>query len=525
MATRIRGKNGNFVPNTKLNVVRHHVRSRKYALPVIGLIAVVGAIVLAISHASGSGPVAACAKQSWDDACVLSSYEAEVSRLYIGVFGRMSDTAGLNYWSSKLAQNAKDGSTGKSLSGIAATFVSSSEFQNKYGSLSNGDFVKAMYKQILRRSIDTNGFKYWTGKLNSGDISRAAFVLSFTESSEAKTKLKQDTISSITAIRDAKVRIATYNVDDFTCLGKKVYSVADKLTECEDTANITSGMVDQQLASFKLKAPLQNNERYYVCVKMSGTNSGSLPGFAYTRLQTADDKALSLGAFMPMFKPSKPGALADSCTIFYYNGDGSDMNAKVLMNDFTIARIAQINIYKAAYSGVRSGSSWYLPQPVNTTGSIVYTDRMRGLVNPEWVSTEGQTGDVATVPLVTFNPNDFKPVGVEIHTDTPDGQDVVARLTLQDDVTGKVYAEKVNTFTSGHPSAQVLLGSTAGLFAPGSKPSMHITILSGGSLRFLMAKYLDSWDVQSTRSLQPVTKRANGAVSNGSNDVLHMPVL
>lgn len=524
MATQIRGKNGNFVPKTKLNVVRHHVRSRRFALPIIGVIAVVGAIVLAISHASGSGPVAACSKQSWEDACVLSSYEAEVSRLYIGVFGRMSDTTGLNYWAGKLAQNAKDSSTGKSLSGIAATFVASSEFQNKYGSLSNGDFVKAMYKQILRRSIDTNGYKYWTEKLNAGKISRAAFVLSFTESSEAKTKLRQDTISSITAIRDAKNRIATYNVDDFTCQGKKVYSVADKQNECEDTANITSGMVDQQLATFKLKAPLQNNERYYVCVKMSGTNSGSNPGFAFTQLQTADGKALSLGAYMPAFKPSKPGALADSCTIFYYNGDGSDLTAKVLMNDFTIARIAQINVYKAAYSAVKSGDARYLPQPTNSTGSIVYTDRMRGLVSPVWVSAEGQTGDVASVPLSLFNPNDYKPAGVEIHTDTIDGQNVVARLTLQDDVTGKVYAEKVSTFTSAHPSAQLLLSSPAGLFAPGSKPSMHVSIISGGPLRYLVANYLESWDVQSTRSLSSGTTRANGAITANSNDILHMPV-
>lgn len=52
MATQIRGKNGNFVPKTKFNVVRHHVRSKKLLVPIVGLIAMVGAVVVFKSQAA-----------------------------------------------------------------------------------------------------------------------------------------------------------------------------------------------------------------------------------------------------------------------------------------------------------------------------------------------------------------------------------------------------------------------------------------------------------------------------------------
>lgn len=48
----IRGKNGNFVKKTPINVARHHVRSKKLLLPIVALTAVVGAVVVFVSNAS-----------------------------------------------------------------------------------------------------------------------------------------------------------------------------------------------------------------------------------------------------------------------------------------------------------------------------------------------------------------------------------------------------------------------------------------------------------------------------------------
>ena len=99
-----------------------------------------------------------------------------IARLYDATFDRLPDPAGLAAWTTNL-QN------GTSLVTIAAAFAGSAEFQARYGTVSNEQFVRQMYQFCLNREPDAGGLAQWTNALNSG-TSRAQMLLNFPESAE-----------------------------------------------------------------------------------------------------------------------------------------------------------------------------------------------------------------------------------------------------------------------------------------------------------------------------------------------------
>ncbi len=67
----------------------------------------------------------------------------------------------------------------------ADRFVSSQEFKNRYGSnVSDAGYVTLLYNNVLERDPDANGLANYTGKLQSGEFSRARLLNIFSESAE-----------------------------------------------------------------------------------------------------------------------------------------------------------------------------------------------------------------------------------------------------------------------------------------------------------------------------------------------------
>lgn len=99
-----------------------------------------------------------------------------IARLYDAAFDRLPDTGGLAAWTGALK-------VGTSLLTIAATFAGSSEFQARYGALSNQAFVEQLYRFSLDRQGDPEGVQAWVAALNAG-MSRASVLVQFSESPE-----------------------------------------------------------------------------------------------------------------------------------------------------------------------------------------------------------------------------------------------------------------------------------------------------------------------------------------------------
>jgi hypothetical protein len=104
-----------------------------------------------------------------------------VARLYHATLDRAPDAAGLTDWTKTLEG-------GQALQNVADGFVFSREFQGKYGSLSNQQFVEQLYLNVLDRNSDTQGLANWTNMLDSGQLDRSDVVVGFSESTEFKLK-------------------------------------------------------------------------------------------------------------------------------------------------------------------------------------------------------------------------------------------------------------------------------------------------------------------------------------------------
>jgi V8-like Glu-specific endopeptidase len=101
----------------------------------------------------------------------------EIARLYGVAFGRSADLSGLNYWTAAID------SCSLQLDNVSMAFVNSAEFQDRYGSLSNQNFVEQLYQNALGRTGDASGVAYWTGELNAG-MSKGTVLVDFSDSFE-----------------------------------------------------------------------------------------------------------------------------------------------------------------------------------------------------------------------------------------------------------------------------------------------------------------------------------------------------
>jgi alpha-tubulin suppressor-like RCC1 family protein len=102
-----------------------------------------------------------------------------VARPYRAYFLRVPDKGGLTYW-------VRVRRTGRTLIRISNTFVASSEFTNRYGSLTNRQFVELVYQNVLGRPGDAGGIAFWTKQLDLHKQSRGQVMLGFSESNEYK---------------------------------------------------------------------------------------------------------------------------------------------------------------------------------------------------------------------------------------------------------------------------------------------------------------------------------------------------
>ncbi|MBU6271772.1 MAG: DUF4214 domain-containing protein [Betaproteobacteria bacterium] len=112
----------------------------------------------------------------WD----VNETATSVTRLYWGALGRAPDAPGLQGWTAALEG-------GMSLNQAAGGFVGSAEFQAKYGSLDNTQYISLLYQNVLGRAADAGGLANWVGSLNAGNT-RTAVLTGFTESEEFKNR-------------------------------------------------------------------------------------------------------------------------------------------------------------------------------------------------------------------------------------------------------------------------------------------------------------------------------------------------
>ncbi len=103
--------------------------------------------------------------------------DGQVTRLYKAYFLRDPEPAGRAYWAGRMT-------AGMRLEDISQFFAGSTEFKNRYGSLSNGGFVDLVYENVLGRAPDPGGRAHWVSGLDAGRLQRGKVMVGFSESPE-----------------------------------------------------------------------------------------------------------------------------------------------------------------------------------------------------------------------------------------------------------------------------------------------------------------------------------------------------
>lgn len=99
-----------------------------------------------------------------------------VARVYQATLGRHPDEAGLSYWRGTVE-------AGFSLRELVPLFLSSPEAQARYGTQDDAGFLTTLYRNVLERAPDAEGYAYWGKNLAAG-MARADVVMLFSQSPE-----------------------------------------------------------------------------------------------------------------------------------------------------------------------------------------------------------------------------------------------------------------------------------------------------------------------------------------------------
>jgi hypothetical protein len=98
-----------------------------------------------------------------------------LARLYLATFGRYPDYEGLNYYTGQREE-------ARPLHEIAGEFVGSREFEQRYGTLDNAQFVELMFTNVLGHPSQAEVRNYWVEEINAGRMTRGQVLVDLAES-------------------------------------------------------------------------------------------------------------------------------------------------------------------------------------------------------------------------------------------------------------------------------------------------------------------------------------------------------
>lgn len=101
-----------------------------------------------------------------------------IVRLYSAYFLRAPDRGGFEFWQAEYEAGRW------SLPRMSNFFSQSPEFQQRYGALTNAEFIDLIYRNIFGRPADTGGRDFWLGRMQNDGLDRGTVMLNFSESPE-----------------------------------------------------------------------------------------------------------------------------------------------------------------------------------------------------------------------------------------------------------------------------------------------------------------------------------------------------
>ncbi|MCI5110982.1 MAG: DUF4214 domain-containing protein [Marivita sp.] len=197
-----------------------------------------GGVQLELDKHDGIGQISA------DDLTTLTE-------LYIAYFDRAADALGLSFWATAFSKN------GFTFDAIADLFFTQPETVALYSGVSDGDFVTAVYNNVLGRAPDQAGFDFWTEQLGAGTVTESGFILDLLDGARAATGSAAD-VAFIEAKTDLGLYFAVIQGQNDLTAANDVMDAFDGSAESLATARSLSdaALADAQSGSTDLLMPV-----------------------------------------------------------------------------------------------------------------------------------------------------------------------------------------------------------------------------------------------------------------------------
>lgn len=161
----------------------------------------------------------------------MATTTQNVTELYIATFGRAPDATGLTYWVSNID------TAGWSLEMVAQSFFDQPETQILYPkSLSTSSLIDQVYLNVLNRSADLVGKDYWTTQIDTGLVSRNAFIIAVINGAKAGTSTTDQAL--LANKTSTGIYFATTLILDDTTIASKIMDYITADTTSVDRAKI-----------------------------------------------------------------------------------------------------------------------------------------------------------------------------------------------------------------------------------------------------------------------------------------------
>lgn len=128
----------------------------------------------------------------------MGIYTSAVQKLYVAYFNRPGDATGVAFWEAQLAAN------GGNVAAISTAFSGSSEYATLYAGQSNDQLVNNLYVNLFGRAAEPAGLTFWSLRISQGLDTIASIALSLANNAQgADATAVANKITAATSFTDA----------------------------------------------------------------------------------------------------------------------------------------------------------------------------------------------------------------------------------------------------------------------------------------------------------------------------------
>ena len=184
----------------------------------------------------------------------MGFFTSEVQKLYVAYFSRPADPTGLTYWEAQITSN------GGSVAAVVNAFSTSPEYKSLYAGKSSAQIVDAIYLNLFGRSAEPAGLDYWGKLLDNRTLDIGNIVLAIMSGAQNADKLvvanRLAAAALFTQSLDSGAEINAYSSSAATAAAKAWLATVTDSADTLKAATASVGTVISTIVTMATAAPV-----------------------------------------------------------------------------------------------------------------------------------------------------------------------------------------------------------------------------------------------------------------------------